>query len=303
MEKEFTMKYLSSLSQWQRQYAEGGIDKKKFEALVFQCLLENSETFRVFRDEEQWADYLCWFYPRLSRSIDMYEDKGASFEAYLSAIIRWSAREYCRREKDHRITEYACWRARAEETAVHSPEPEYAEPEKTVSPVVNRLNARQLLMLLLKSYRFVSDDFLKRFSGVIGMDVKTLTHLMEEMRKLRAEREEEINRCREALHLQYYRCIAFQRRLSTSVPGTAYHEKMKKCCERAERRMENMKKRLQGIRFGATNRQVGEILGIPRGTVASALYTLKLKWEAYKGEVCLPEGGGADPRGPENRGL
>jgi RNA polymerase sigma factor (sigma-70 family) len=298
------MKHLPSLSHWHRQYAEGSIDKKKFEAQVFQCLLENAETFRIFRDEEQWVDYLCWFYPRLSRSIDMYENKGSSFEAYLSAIIRWSAREYRRREKEHRITEYVCWKARAEEMAVHSPAPEYPEQEKTVSAAAHRLNPRQLLMLLLKSYCFVSDDFLKRFAGVIGMDMKALKALIEELRKLRVGREEEIRKCREALHLQYYRCLAFQRRLTMSVPGTAYHEKMKKYCERAGRRMANMKERLQGIRLDATNRQVGEVLGIPRGTVASALYTLKLKWEAYNTELtkCLPEGKGADAGDPESRG-
>jgi DNA-directed RNA polymerase specialized sigma24 family protein len=277
------MKHPPFLSLWQRQYAEGRIGKKKFEALIFQYLLDNSGLFRVFEDEEQWADYLCWFYPRLSRSIDMYENKGASFEAYLATIIRWSARDYRRRERDHRITEYVCWKARAEEMAVHSPEPEYPEPERTASAAVNSLNPWHLLMLLLKSYRFVSDDFLERFSGAIGMDTQTLKQLIEELRKLRVEREEEIRKCREALHLQYYRCLAFEKRLAMSVPETSYHEKMKQYCERAWRRMANMKERLRGIRANATNRQVGKVLGIPRGTVASGLYALKTRWEACNG--------------------
>jgi hypothetical protein len=148
---------------------------------------------------------------------------------------------------------------------------------------VNSLNPWHLLMLLLKSYRFVSDDFLERFSGALGMDIQTLKQLIEDLRKLRAEREEEIRKCREALHLQYYRCLAFEKRLAMSVPGTSSHEKMQHYCERAWRRMANMKERLRGIRANATNRQVGKVLGIPRGTVASGLYALKTRWEACNG--------------------
>jgi DNA-binding CsgD family transcriptional regulator len=39
-----------------------------------------------------------------------------------------------------------------------------------------------------------------------------------------------------------------------------------------------MKKRLAGLRLDASNRQVAEILRIPKGTVDSALYSIKKKF-------------------------
>ena len=40
----------------------------------------------------------------------------------------------------------------------------------------------------------------------------------------------------------------------------------------------SMKRRLEGIRFDATNRQIAEIMGIPKGTVDSNLHIVRERW-------------------------
>ena len=47
--------------------------------------------------------------------------------------------------------------------------------------------------------------------------------------------------------------------------------------ERARKRYYSMKKRLGGIRAGATNKMIAEIMGIPKGTVDSGIYFLKTR--------------------------
>jgi hypothetical protein len=50
---------------------------------------------------------------------------------------------------------------------------------------------------------------------------------------------------------------------------------MRRCLEKSKLRIKALRKRLGAIRLDATNRQVAEILGVPKGTVDSSLYAIK----------------------------
>jgi RNA polymerase sigma factor (sigma-70 family) len=272
-----------------RQYAWGELEKKQFEGLIFEFILENHRSFRLYDwDKEDYIDYVCWLYPRLSRAIDNYRETGASFEAYIASMVRWSAREYRSRQADHHITEYAAWTLRSSELMVHNSEPEYPMPESTTPPQADGvwtlrnessqqtvINPRQILFLLLKSYYFVSDDFLDRIAPRMGMEKEKLASMVNRLRELRIDREEEIRCLRERIHCQFYRCITFEKRLNAAPESSAHYAKMKSRLERARIRLTAMRKRLAGIRTDATNRQIAEVLGVPKGTVDSNLHALK----------------------------
>jgi DNA-directed RNA polymerase specialized sigma24 family protein len=267
------------LSGWYQQYRSGKLERKKFEGLLFRFLLDNFERYGLFEGKrEQWIDFLSWLYPRLSRAIDIYQEEGASFDAYVTSIIRWSAKEYRSRESAHYITEFACWKARAEETVVCSAEPEYLDTKIPDPPLKNIATPRQIIMLLLKSYYFVSDDFLNRIADGIGMEKNSIRGMIDKLRQRRMAREAEIRDLQERIQCQYYRCLSFQYRLASAFPGTAYYEKLKSRLERARKRFRNMRKRLEGIRVDATNRQIAEIMGIPKGTVDSNLHMIRVRW-------------------------
>jgi DNA-directed RNA polymerase specialized sigma24 family protein len=279
----------STMDELFERYTRREISKKEFEGLIFQFVLENYQRFHLFDwNKDKCTEYLCWLYPRLSRAIDSYKNTGASFDAYISAMIHWSAREYRTRETDHRITEYACWKAKAEEMAVSSPEPEYPERRAPI-PLVP--NPRQVLVLLLKTYFYLSEDFLSRAAPALGMSKEKLRNLVEELRKLRLRRDEEIRGLRERIHCQYYRCIAFEKRMESVSEDSAHHIKMKEKLIRARARLRTMKARLASIRMEATNRQIAEVLGVPKGTVDSNLHALKRKFAEYPGDgPACPEG-------------
>jgi DNA-directed RNA polymerase specialized sigma24 family protein len=273
------------LSELYQQYKGGKIEKKEFEGLLFQYLIDNFERYHVFEgSREQWIDFLSWLYPRLSRAIDGYKEAGASFDAYITSIIHWSAKEYRSRESEHYVTEFACWKARAEDAMVCSKEPEYAEyPDYTETktqdiPIKTIASPRQIIMLLLKSYYFVSDDFLNRIAAGIGIKKETIRSMVDELRQRRVMREKEIRELQERIQCQYYRCLSFEYRLASAFPGTAYYEKLKSRLERARKRFLSMRKRLEGIRVDATNRQIAEVMGIPKGTVDSNLHMVKARW-------------------------
>jgi DNA-directed RNA polymerase specialized sigma24 family protein len=274
------MKSEKHLSDLYQMYINGNISRKNFEGMIFRYLLESFERFRLFKgNRDTWNDFLASLYPRIVRAIDLYRDLGSSFDAYIASLIHGAAREYRCRESDRSITEYVCWKARAEEMAAAESEPEYNEPEynenlKCVS-VPDDINPRQILFLLLKSYFFVSDEFVKRVSQTINMDAEAVQSIIDELRKRRSEKEAEITDLRERLHCQHYRCIAYQKRLNNTQQGTDYHERMKDRFERARKRFYKMKKRLGGMRMTASNRMIADVLGIPRGTVDSSLSAIK----------------------------
>jgi hypothetical protein len=269
-----------SLNVWMEKYIQGSLKKKEFEGLIFQYCLDNRSRFCLPNwDRDEYTDYLCWLYPRISRSIDHYREVGSCFDAYIRCLVRWSAKEYRSREADHTVTENACWNARTVDMMVCSREPEYAaDTPPAFKPVPN---PRQVLILLLKSYYFVSDDFLDRIAPAIGVKKEKLRLLIDELRQRRLVRDEEIRTLRERIHCQFYRCISMTKRAAAAPAGSVFQEKIRQRLIRAKIRLAAMRKRLQSIRHEASNRQVAEVLGIPKGTVDSNLYAIKAKSWKY----------------------
>jgi hypothetical protein len=271
---------MEELSRYMSLYKRGMLAKRELEEIVFQFVLKNPRRFYLKRlGKERSVDYLCWMYPKLSAAIDAYKDTGSSFEAYLASLLFWSAHEFFSSEMEHVITEKACWEARAGEIACEE-EPEYLT-EKT-HPFRNKtgkkLKVNEIMVLLLKSYFFVSEDFLERMAPAVGIKAENLMAMIEGLKKKRERHDEGVRALKIRIHSQYYRCIAFEKRLRVMDDDSPHYEKTKDILERGRKRLANMKKRLAGLRVDASNRQVAETLCIPKGTVDSILYTIKKKF-------------------------
>ncbi|MDR0450671.1 MAG: hypothetical protein LBH26_05350 [Treponema sp.] len=300
------MQNILALNELYHQYVAGGLGRKEFEGIIFRIILKNIQYFYFADwDKDECVDYLCWLYPRLSNAIDNYREKGYSFSTHIIALVRYSAKEYRSRQADHYITEFAAWTVHAAELEVRNREPEYlaepplkraalppeplkraarpasGNPAKTAGfPPESSLvsNPRQILLLLLKSYYFVSDDFLERIAPAVGMETEKLREMIEKLRDWRSRREEAVRVLRERIVCQFYRCLVFEKRLRSAAEGTARHDQLAKSLKRARDRLAGMRKRLSGIRVDATNQQVADLLGITKGAVASNLYAL---WNRY----------------------
>jgi len=279
------MKFEKPLSDLYREYVRGNLPKKDIEGKIFLHLLDHQERYRIFEgNSDRWNEYISWLHPRLVRAIDLYRDVGSSFDAYIASLVHSAAKEYRCRETEHYMTEYICWQARAEEMVLAESEPDYSaeyDEEKNLSALPKDINPRQVLFLLLKSYFFVSDEFVKRVAQTIGMDVEKVQSMVDELRERRAAKEAEIRGLRERLHSQHYRCLTYQKRLKGAHSGTGYYEKLKHRFERAKKRFHAMKKRLGGMRIAASNRMIAEVMGIPRGTVDSGLFAIRNRLAHY----------------------
>ena len=273
----------SSLSQLRAEYDKGNFDRKIFEGLIFQYLIDNCKKYTMYnKHPDRWFDFVSWLYPRLSRAVDYYRESGSNFDTYINSIIHWSGKEYRAIEEHHRITEYICWKSKTMETK--SNEPLYAEENKEEyrqNPLfpLALFTTRQVLILFLKSYYFIDEKILYMTSKATKIEKEHLRYMLDKIRGKRLERDIKINVYRENLYSQYHRCMAYQSRLYESFPETAKYYRLTNNLERARRRYNHMKERFSNIRFEATNRQISEVLNIPKGTVDSAIYNVKKKWE------------------------
>jgi hypothetical protein len=259
-------------------YRYGRMDRKELEARIFFKIRENVLRFKPEKmDRESCSDFVSWLYPRIKRAVDRYEDHGSTFDSYINVLVKLSAKEYCLRKKDHRIMEQTWWDAKAEEMMVcEEEEPDYFEPKQDFSQVRNR---KQVLLLLLKSYYFLSDDYISRAAPAIGMEEEELKKMVDTLRNQRLGQEERIRGLQERIYSQFYRCLAFENRMRAFPPGSSHGQAMKKRLEGAKRRLDTMKRRLATMRIDAPNWQIANLIGSKKGTVDSGLYTARRNYE------------------------
>jgi hypothetical protein len=263
-----------------KSYRRGEMERKELEAAVFTGVREQIARNKLEGMNRDTAyDFASWLYPRISRAIDRYRDTGSSFDTYLNSMVKLSAREYCFRIKDRRVIEQAWWDAKAEELMMCAEEePPYEETKRDFREVRNR---KQVLTLLLKSYYYLSEDYLDRAAPAIGMNREELGNMVDTLRNQRLRQEEERRCLQERVYSQFYRCLAFEKRMLAVPPGSAHRQKMKKSLEKARRRLASMRRRLASVRIEAPNWQIANIIGVPKGTVDSNLYAVKQNQERH----------------------
>jgi hypothetical protein len=192
-----------------KEYRQDHITRKEMEGRLFMYIRNHPRRFSLSMfNRDARDDFISWLYPRLSRAVDHYTDQGSSFDAYINTMVRLSAREYGLRKKEHRIIEKTWWDAKALEMMAAEEEPEYADvPAPAIQKKVS--NPRQVLMLLLKSYYYLSDTLLERLAPALGLEKEELYRMVDTLRAVRLQREEIINGLKERIHGQFYRCLAF----------------------------------------------------------------------------------------------
>ena len=188
------------------QYIKGVIERDKFEGLIYQYLVKNQDkTGLNYWKRDDYEDYLSWFYPRLHKAIDSYQEIGASFEAYIGSVLHLAAREYRVKIITDSVIEYSAWSIKVSELYVHEETPAYAyeKQENVISQIIEyrgRKNPKQLLALILKCYYYVSDDFVDRIAGYTGVDREKLKEMIDKLRKIRQKKDDEIYHMKERIY-------------------------------------------------------------------------------------------------------
>jgi len=283
-----------SLNYFYNSYLLGDMKRDAFESIIYSFLVNNQEKTCISHwGKDAYEDFISWFYPRLSKSIDNYQEMGASFEVFMKKYMHISAKEFQMRTTTNSITEYSAWSAQISEMYAHEEAPAYSHQNaKEIIKCLSvdsrgRKNTKRILALILKCYCAVSDDFAERVAPLIGIEPKELMQLLSRIRIIREEKDNQIYKMKERAYCQYYRCLVYERRLGFAHEDTVVYCKLKNRLERARERLQKMRKRISVTRIDATNRQVADVMGVTKGTIDACLHRLKNKWESMSKKADL----------------
>jgi len=268
-------------------FIERKINRGEFEGRIFIYLINNKGKIitRHWKNDE-YEEFISWFYPRLNKSIDSYKETGSSFDAYITNIVRTAAKEYKMKNVINEVTEQTAWNAQIPDFYAREESPNYIsdKPDIEITQFINQLkgrkNPKQLLALILKCYYFVSDDFIDKIAVHTGLNTNILKDMIIKLRVMREKRDDYIYRLKERIYGQFYRCIVYEHRLSYITENTTMFFKLKERLEKARNRLDKMRKRAVKIRTCPSNREIAGVIGITKGSVDATLYKLKARLRA-----------------------
>ena len=278
------MKDTISLNNLYTDYTAGSLNKKELEAAIFKTIQESIHDLCMPGwKKEDYDDFLSWLYFRICRAIGTYRETGASFETYIGALVRMTAKEYRVRLIRDYTEESAAWVTQIPDMYACEHEPDYDE-QVTETPVKLR-NPRQVLILILKCYSYISMDFLEKIAPSLGIEMETLCAMIARLQKQREKHEEELMLLREKVNNQLFRCILCEQNLRAMAEDHIAVQRLKDQLRRRRSRLLKTRKRLARMHTDPSNLQIAEILGITKGTVDSVMYKLRgrrTKGTAYR---------------------
>ena len=266
----------------------GGISKRDFEERVFQYLIEIKHKFRYqgLRDDDVFVDFLCGSYPKISGTLDRYVPiEGVPFNVYLFIMVRHLFRGQKSKEAQQTKIETVFWDDCARDSLKRGTDSFsetsslWGDPEQSAvfESFFAAITARQRLILLLKVYHQISEDLVEKLAPSLHCTPSKLSALIESMRDIRTHRDACRNELKEHCYQQHYRCLSYQARLTGCEKNSEQYKIFSARLERGRLRLTKMRLRLRRMRAEASNKQIADLLGIPKGSVDSAFFSMQKK--------------------------
>jgi DNA-directed RNA polymerase specialized sigma subunit len=265
-------------------YSAGLLKKKKLEGEIFRAIKGFIGNLNNW-DREDDDEFLSWLYPRISQAIGTYRETGSSFETYIGALVRMTAKEFRATKFRTYLTESAAWISVFPEMYAFEDPPEYALMEEETRPPPLS-SPRQLLILILKCCCYVSDDFLEKAAPRLGIPPEELNSMVNFLKNLREKRARYKVSLQERANYQFCRCLFYEKRLKDLPENGIAAQRIKDRLKRGWDRLASLRKRLAKRLPDPSNNQIAQLLGISKGTVDSALYRLK-NHNLKDGEIIL----------------
>ncbi len=256
--------------------------------------------------EEDGAEFLLRFYPRIRGLVRRYRPTGSSFDSYLQASMRWQLRSLAIERTSARIrlataternTSYeilgsdpvgatAGWpaeagtvlyatrlpkiAARARRRPPHRPSALGLRPEGPAGVRLTPGEAQRLLCITLKTGDRMDADLRARIARVVGCDHQWLEDRWLELREQTTALRARQARFRTKRDRAWFRVRCIEAKLL----GANDSERIDLLEERARwwSRYARARADLERTALGPTHEQIGAVLGIAKGTVDSSVF-------------------------------
>ena len=245
---------------------------------------------RGSRCEDDAGEFYLLCYPRLLRTLRRFREQGKPFEWYLQSVLRWQYLAYVRvRRRRERQWSSGSLAAFWEPPALE-PEPALERPSLSREAAglfrleaggteVRRGERTRLLAWALKRVRTLSQSEVEELARLAGVGPELLDRVCAQLRQALLPHEQRLallagRRTRAYAAL----CLLEQELLREAEPGRK--DALALRLQRARRALRRSQQRITSVRLVPSNRAIAAALGLPKGTVDTALYSLKRRREA-----------------------
>lgn len=258
-------------------------------------------------DEDARSEFILWIYPQLERIVDRFDPEKASFLTYVSVGVKYRYIRFCmekakaaeiRRAAENEETKFCegyniedqdeelCV---CESSAPYGAASELQEKDAAVLPCVleragksesaKKRMSRDILLLALKSTFYLSEDLIEKVSVFCEIPREDLESLLESVRRDYSARQGVYEELRLRKYCYYIRAFSCRKKLSDIQLGGASDsekiramEKERDFCDKQNARLCS---KMQKLQRNPSNRYLAGLLGMPRGSVNSALVRMK----------------------------
>jgi DNA-directed RNA polymerase specialized sigma24 family protein len=245
---------------------------------------------RGSRCEDDAGEFYLLCYPRLVRTLQRFREQGKPFEWYLQSVLRWQylafVRARRRRERQWASGSLAAfW------------EPPPLEPEPGLDPPglrrqaeglfrleaggrrVRRAERTRLLVWALKRVRVLSEEEVQELAELSGFSPELLGQACARLRQALLPHERRLELLAGRRTRAYAALCLLEQELAREAEP-ARREALERRVQKARRALGRSQRRIAAVRLAPSNREIAAALGLPKGTVDSALYSLRRRRQA-----------------------
>jgi DNA-directed RNA polymerase specialized sigma24 family protein len=242
--------------------------------------------------QEDCADFLLYFRGKVPALVYKYTHYGRSFEHYLARTLRWQLRSFARvrrrRVRMHELTrapdiwdgligvaESSDSASRVAETATRR----LAGARRAGAPQGSA--SRRMVILAMKAAVLVSDAQLGELARVTGYSEEWLRECRDELKLRVGRRDGRRAELRERRNNAFFQVRLAQDELAMT-PEKHRRAAIHRELERQTRRLLNARRELARVPAVPSNGEISAVLGIPKGTIDSALHYMKRRLRTWQ---------------------
>ncbi len=251
--------------------------------------------------EDACSDFFCYFYPRIEKMIESFQLRGIPFEAYLIKSIRLQLKTFAVRKKEglyelymlrnlffwpflDRQTGYLC----SEEYNQYSPTPEEIKLIKKKledsieltedGAVKDRALKKRITMLFLKNIFSIREEMFPVIAKLIDRNTEWLEKGKLELKSAVENRMTRKTILSERRNKYFWKMFQLEQKMNFAV-GAEEKNQIAIQIQNVKNKILKTNSMLKNIPQQPNHRDIAEFMAIPKGSVDSGLYYLKLYLE------------------------
>lgn len=253
----------------------------------------SSEIYRYPRSkpgcrEDDCGDFFLFFYPRISRMLERFEDQGKPFECYLNSVLHWQYNSFLRRKnqiaREWRLSSYPGLWPQLQSVELPAGEESLYKYIKIAESlglessgkIRRKADKKRFLILLLKHSKEIGCSEIKLGAALTGTVEHKLRLAVQELNERIAHKDERLRILRERRNRAFYKARLLEEEMDRVVDSgewLVFHKRL----QRLNKSMRRAQDKISRIPLYPSNRDIAEVWGIPKGSVDTLLFTLKAR--------------------------